>query len=298
MSAKSLLLSVVVLGSVGSCTTVSDAQPNDLDDVQAFARDCKPWDDWRKPSPVFQVHGNTYYVGSCGITALVVLGSEQAILFDTAEVEFAPTLQSNLARVGVEPRKIGWILGSHEHYDHVGGVAEFQRRSGAEVIIADEAKISFTGQMDPRDPQFGMHDPLEQPDISKTVSDGDVLTLANIDFTVVATPGHTPGALTWQWTSCDGSDCKTIVYADSLSPVSRDDYKFSEHPEYIAEYRAGLERLAKLECDILLTPHPSASFMQQRASTGSLVGGMSCKNYSNRVSQRLDARLKAEANIE
>lgn len=298
MSAKPLLLSLLVLGSVTSCTTASDARPIELDDMQTFARDCKPWDDWRKPSPVFRVHGDTYYVGSCGITALVVLGSEQAILLDTAEVEFAPTLVSNLARVGVEPGQIGWILGSHEHFDHVGGVAEIQRRSGAEVIIADEAKISFTGQMDPRDPQFGMHDPLDQPDISRMVTDGDVLKLADIEFTVVETPGHTPGGLTWQWTSCEGSDCKRIVYADSLSPVSRDDYKFSQHPDYIAEYRAGLERLSNLECDILLTPHPSASFMQQRASTGTLVGGITCEEYATRVSQRLDARLNKEANIE
>ena len=50
-------------------------------------------------------------------------------------------------------------------------------------------------------------------------------------LTAMATPGHTPGALSWRWESCDGGVCRTMVYADSLTPVSRDDYRFSDHPE-------------------------------------------------------------------
>lgn len=63
--------------------------------------------------------------------------------------------------------------------------------------------------------------------------------------------------MSWSWQSCDSAGiCKTIVYADSLSPVSHDDYKFSDHPEYVQSYRDGIARIADLECDILLTPHP------------------------------------------
>ena len=80
-------------------------------------------------------------------------------------------------------------------------------------------------------------------------------------LTAVATPGHTPGALTWHWGSCDGGVCRQIVYADSLTPVSRDNYRFSDHPAYLAAYRASIAKVAALDCDILLTPHPSASNM-------------------------------------
>ena len=48
--------------------------------------------------------------------------------------------------------------------------------------------------------------------------------------------------------------CAATVYADSLSPISSDSYRFSDHPEYVAAYRAGLERLAALDCTILATP--------------------------------------------
>ena len=80
----------------------------------------------------------------------------------------------------------------------------------------------------------------------------------------MTTPGHTPGALSWRWESCDGGVCRTMVFADSLSPVSRDDYKFSDHPDYLAAYRASIAKIAASRCEILLTPHPSASAMRDR----------------------------------
>lgn len=44
---------------------------------------CVPWDDWDKPSPAFKVYGNTYYVGTCGISAILVVGDEGHVLIDT-----------------------------------------------------------------------------------------------------------------------------------------------------------------------------------------------------------------------
>ena len=66
--------------------------------------------------------------------------------------------------------------------------------------------------------------------------------------------------------SCKDGACITIVYADSLSPVSADEYRFTDHPDYVAMFRGGIARLAGLECDMLLTPHPSASGMISRAA--------------------------------
>jgi metallo-beta-lactamase class B len=101
--------------------------------------------------------------------------------------------------------------------------------------------------------------------------------------------------MSWQWESCGVVDCVTIVYADSLSPVSADDYRFTDHPEYVAIFRKGIARLAAMECDLLLTPHPSASNMIERAKTGSLAGGITCGQYADSKAKALDARLAKEA---
>lgn len=130
------------------------------------------------------------------------------------------------------------------------------------------------------------------------IAPNNPIHFGDIAFTPIATPGHSPGALSWQWESCEGEGenriCKNIVYADSLSPISRDDYKFSDHPEYVAAFREGIAKLRGLKCDILLTPHPSHSRMVKRAATGTLKGGMTCAEYADSKTKALDERLAKE----
>jgi metallo-beta-lactamase class B len=87
-----------------------------------------------------------------------------------------------------------------------------------------------------------------------------------------------------------------MVYADSLSAVSRDDYRFSDHPDYLAAFRASIAKVADSRCEILLTPHPSASAMRDRM-TGEqpLFDPEGCKNYAASLAKRLDERLAKEA---
>ena len=85
------------------------------------------------------------------------------------------------------------------------------------------------------------------------------------------------------------------MYADSLSPISSDSYRFSQHLSYLKVYRAGLDKLAALECQILLTPHPSASDMRTRLqSSEGLTDANGCVLYSQAVKQRLQKRLTEE----
>ena len=268
---------------------------------QDWAEQCKPWDDWDKPGPPFKVHGNTYYVGTCGITALFIKTDDGHVLMDTGTKKGAAEVYRNILELGFEPRRIGLILYSHEHFDHVGGLARIQKVSDAPVISSDGAWRTFlTGEAHTADPQYGLHDPMEpSPNVIK-LSPNTPVVFGGVVFTAVPTPGHSPGAMSWSWEECENRadetlNCKTIVYADSLSPVSRDDYRFSDHPEYVAEYRAGIERLANLDCDILLTPHPSHSKMVKRAATGTFEGGVTCAEYAAGKMRDLDARLEREA---
>ena len=122
-----------------------------------------------------------------------------------------------------------------------------------------------------------------------TIGPGDVV------LTPIATPGHAPGALTWSWTSCEEGVCRRIVYADSLSPFSRDGYRFSDHPDYLKAYRASIAKVAALPCDILLTPHPSASDMVKRLALGNpLYDPNACKAYAAHASAVLEGGAATE----
>lgn len=257
---------------------------------------CQDWDEWNKPGPPFRIHGNSFYVGTCGIAAILVASDEGHVLIDTGTEAGAETVLANVERLGFDPRDIAVLLTSHEHFDHVGGAALVQRRTGAKLYAsAPAAAVLASGEASEDDPQAGMHDAMAPASVSRVVAPGETVEVGPLRLTMIATPGHTPGAVSWQWRSCDGADCRTIVYADSLSPVSADDYRFSDHPAYLAAYRAGLDDLAARDCDILLTPHPSASQMRDRLVTGDLTDPNACEAYAASINARLDERLAKEA---
>ena len=262
-----------------------------------WAAACKDWDEWDKPAPPVRIHANTYLVGTCGISAILIAGEDGHVLIDSGTEAGAELVAENIRQLGFRLGDIKYLLTSHEHFDHVGGIARMQQLTGATLVASRAAeKVLNTGVPGVDDPQAGMHKPFRAAQVGRVIADGGDVLLGNIRVFAMATPGHTPGALSWRWESCDGGVCRTMVYADSLSAVSRDDYKFSEHPDYLAAYRASIAKVAASPCEILLTPHPSASAMRDRIiGEKPLFDTEGCRNYAAELSERLDERLAKEA---
>lgn len=262
-----------------------------------FAATCKDWDDWEKPAPPVRIFGNTYLVGTCGISSILITGTDGDILIDGGTEADADLIADNIRRLGFNLRDVKILLHSHEHIDHVGGLARLEKLTGAQLFASPAAaRVIETGVAGAGDPQVGMSKPFPAARVDRILQDGEAVRLGNLTLTAVATPGHTPGALTWHWGSCGDGVCRQIVYADSLTPMGRDDYRFSDHPEYLAAYRASIAKVAALNCDILLTPHPSASHMVARlGGQEPLEDENACRAYAADVSKQLDERLAKEA---
>jgi metallo-beta-lactamase class B len=259
--------------------------------------DAKDPDSWTKPAPPVRIHGNTYLVGTCGISSILIVGSDGDILIDGGSEEAADLIAANIRSLGFRMQDIRIILTSHEHYDHVGGISKLQRMSGATVMTsAPAAKVLSAGTAAADDPQFGLAKPFPAVEVGRVIHDNDEVRLGNLMLTAMATPGHTPGALSWRWVSCDGGVCRTIVYADSLTPVSADNYRFGAHPSAVAAFRASIAKVAASPCEILLTPHPSGSGMPERLALGRpLLDAEACKTYAAERTKDLDDRLAKEA---
>lgn len=288
-----LLVAASLLAAAGS----APAQPTAADGQAEWAQQCKDWDDWDKPGPPFHVFGNTYYVGTCGISAILITTAEGDILIDGGPANAGSLVARNIEALGFPLSDVKMITHSHEHHDHVGGLAELQRLTGAEVFASPAAAKALTsGTATKDDPQFEEHGsfpPVAARDFSQR---NPAVSIGDLKLHAIETPGHTPGALSWQWQSCrEAGRCKTIVYADSLTPVSSDGYRFSDHPAYLAAFRASLAKVAALDCDILLTPHPSASGMRDKLIKRDFTDPEGCKAYAARLSKQLDERLAKEA---
>ncbi len=294
-------LLVLALTFSAALTTPVLAQSNEPDehDAQmraAWVEACEDWADWDQPGPLFRIHGNTWYVGTCGISAIFIAGHDEHVLIDSGTDAGAQVVLDNLLALAVDPVDIGLLLASHEHHDHVGGMARIQQASGALLMVGPESGDSYTtGRAAPADPQFAIFEPFAPVMTDEGLEGKSLISFDILEIDSIFTPGHTPGARSYRWESCDDTRCLTIVYADSLSAISADGYRFSDHPEYVEAFRDGLALLMDLDCDLLLTPHPSASGMRDKLLAGDLTSGMNCAEYAELQDARLTQRLAEEA---
>ena len=87
------------------------------------------------------------------------------------------------------------------------------------------------------------------------------------------------------------------MYADSQTPISADGFRYSDshdYPNAVADFERGLSTLEALACDILITPHPSASSLWERVGRGRLVDGEACDRYAAAGRRQLERRLETE----
>lgn len=261
---------------------------------------------WRQAQAPHRIYGNTWYVGSRGLSAILITSPQGHVLIDGTLPENAAMVEANIRALGFRLRDVRRILVSHAHGDHAGATAAIARDSGATVEArAAQALALRSGGKDPQDPQYG-DAPLFPPiGRVKTIGDEAIVRVGQLAIRAHPTPGHTPGSTSWTWTSCDGPRCMHIVYADSLTPMATGSYRFSDpaHPERLANFRRSLATLSALPCDILLTPHPEASrFWQRMAAQG--AGGTdalrdphACRAYAVEATRSLNARISAEREV-
>lgn len=292
MSTRIALFAALMLAGCAPQPSLASPAPTG----KALAVACKDRDGWSDAATPAKIFGNAYYVGTCGISAVLIDAPGGLVLIDAATEEAVPAILANIRALGFDPKNIRTLLASHEHLDHVGGLKALQDATGAKVIARREAVAALTsGEPDATDPQRGGIPPFKGVAVSDVLRDGETLPIAGIDLTLHATPGHTPGGTSWTWKSCDGADCRTIAYVDSLSAVSADGYRFTDHSEYVAVLRTTLDKVPGLPCDILITPHPGASNLFARlAGDAPLAGPDACRSYAQSARDRLDARLAKE----
>src|SRR5262245_59415103 len=109
---------------------------------------------WNKPQKPFHIYGNTYYVGTEGLSAMLITSREGHILIDGTVPEAAKQIAKNIRTLGFHVEDVRLILNSHVHFDHAGGIAELQKLSGAAVAASPaSSKVLLSGAVDKDDPQ-------------------------------------------------------------------------------------------------------------------------------------------------
>jgi metallo-beta-lactamase class B len=211
---------------------------------------------WNKPVAPFRIAGNLYYVGAIEITSYLITTPEGHFLLDGGFVETAPQIEHNIAEFGFKLTDVKFLLNSHAHFDHAGGLAELKKMTGAKFLASErDARLLRSGGHG--DFRFG--DTLTFPPIApdQIVHDGEAIQLGNQIMIAHLTPGHTKGCTTWTTKIRDGNKVYDVVFVGSQSAL---DYKFVGHESYpgiTADFERSFALLNRLPCDIFLASHGS-----------------------------------------
>jgi metallo-beta-lactamase class B len=185
---------------------------------------------YAKPYKVFD---NLYFVGTKIHSAWALTTSDGIVLIDTLfDYAIEPEIVEGLTTLGLDPRRIKYVLISHAHGDHDQGAALLQSRYGAKIVMgaADwdatlQRPSSAPGGVPRRDVVVG--------------PEGTKITLGDTTVDVIATPGHTPGTVSYIFPVRDGGRSLVIAYAGGTA------FNFPRRAENFAIYRDSQRKLAK-----------------------------------------------------
>ena len=263
-----------------------------------IAAACGTHDGWSDPAPPAHIYGRSWYVGTCGITVVLVDTGAGLVLTDSGPEDAVPQVLANIRALGFDPKQVKWLLSTHEHFDHAGGFAALQAATGARLAVGPfAAKALRTGLPYSDDPQYeGLKShPMKPARVDRVLRNRGALTVGGTRFTAYATPTHSPGSTSWTWQSCEADRCLSIALVDSVNTISSDAYWFTDHPQRLLEARKGFAQIDRMPCGILVTPHPSASNLHERlAGRAPLIDPAACRAYVQAGRERLAQRLAKE----
>lgn len=261
---------------------------------------CSACPGWNVPQTPFHIYGSTYFVGTQGLTSLLIASPEGHILIDGGLPDTPPQILANIAALGFDIADVKLILNSHAHYDHAGGIAALQQASGARVAASSQsAPVIEAGNSGPEDPQFGVLFDFPPAEDVEVFVDGQTLTVGPHSVTAHITGGHSPGGTTWSWEVCEADACLDLVFADSQTAAAAQGFRFSRNDSYptvLTDFERAFALLESIPCDLLITPHPTASSLwERRRSATGLVDPEGCRRYAATAREGLARRLAQEA---
>jgi metallo-beta-lactamase class B len=199
-------------------------------------------------APPFKVFDNLYWLGTRQHSSWALQTSGGIIIIDT-NFDWAtePEIIDGLTKLGLNPRDVKYVIISHAHGDHDQGAAELQKRYGAQVVMgaADwEATLkrpaTAAGGVPKRDVAVG--------------PEGTKLTLGDTTIQIVATPGHTPGTLSYVFPVKDQGRTVTVAYSGGTltGAFGTDGARWDE---YIASQRTIAKVAADAGASVILSNH-------------------------------------------
>ena len=210
----------------------------------------------------YKVFDNLYFIGTKIHSAWALATDDGIIVIDTLfDYAIEPEMIEGMTKLGLDPRQVKYVLISHAHGDHDQGAALLQSRYGAKVVMGApdwdataQRPATAAGGVPTRDVAVG--------------PEGVKITLGDTTVDVIATPGHTPGTLSYLFPVRDGGRTLRVAYSGGTA------FNFPRRAENFAIYRDSAKKMAAAAAaagaSVLMTNHTEFDGAYDRARIAQL----------------------------
>lgn len=210
---------------------------------------------WTRPAEPFEIFDDVYWVGTEGLAAYLFATADGLILLDVGMPENAELVENNIRTLGFQIHDVRYLLNSHAHLDHAGGLAQLKDDSGARMVASAGDRHALEKGVYPG---WENRAELEFPpvEVDRVIGDGESVSLGGVTLTAHLTPGHSPGCTSWSFTARDGDrEYRALVFCSASVALNR----LAPDPQYpgiVDDYRSTFRRVRAMQVDAYLAPHP------------------------------------------
>ena len=236
-------------------------QPNHTDEA--------PWVQWGEEFPAwventapFRVIGNIYYVGTKGLSSFLITSDKGYILLDGGLPQNASMIAENIRQLGFNTSEIIYLLNSHAHFDHSGGLQTLKEITGARLVASEGDRSALEGGF-----YLGSENNINYSappvHVDQIIEGGETITLGNTALTARITPGHTRGCTSWTMTATEGGKNYDVLFFCSAS-VAGNSLVPPQYEGIVEDYKHTFESTRTWRPDVLLVNHPFYFNMEEK----------------------------------
>ena len=252
---------------------------------------------------------NIWWVGHSAVGAILITSSDGHILIDTTSTELAPWTVESIINAGFELDDIRYLLNTHPHEEHMGGMPLFRKLLPHATLLAskESADVMATGgktdfrYIAERD-ETDLFEPFV---VDGLIRHGDEIRVGDASVVAHLTPGHTEGTTTWTTTASEnGRNYDVVIYGGmSASGTDRAPLIGNElYPEIAEDFARSFEYLRGLNCDVYLYPRAATieldAKLKKRSESGyrgnPFVDPEGCRHYIEFYEERYLKQLNEE----
>jgi len=201
------------------------------------------------------VGGGAYglsHTNDCNV--YLVDGGKELGLIDTGGGGGVDSIAKNIRGLGLDAGKIGLVVVTHCHFDHIGGIPKVRELAECRVAV-HEAEARAVEKPDSEltlsEMARGRGLEVKPTKVDVVLRGGEVLRLGSLRLEVLHTPGHTPGSVC---VLLEDGGAKVLFSGDMVSAAGR--LGFINGPGFdLAAYKRSMKRLLARKADVLLPGH-------------------------------------------